>query len=152
MFEQHKKADLVKRILASFIDSIVPFVLAIIPVIGALVGAAYLLTKDAIMVMITKDAQWKNRSIGKKIMNLEVVSETGADIDIKASVMRNWPLAIGTIIMIVPVIGWIIGPIVAAILGVIECVLVLTNDKGRRLGDKVGKTMVVESVVAEVKA
>lgn len=147
--ENHNKADLTKRFIAAVIDGIISSIVAVIPVIGAIVGAAYTLTKDAIMFQVTKDAQWKNRSIGKKLMGLEVVSASGADIDLAASCMRNWPLAIGTIIMIVPIIGWIIGGLVAFVLGILELLLVLSDAKGRRLGDKVGNTMVVESVTSQ---
>lgn len=147
--ENQKKADLTKRFIAALIDGIITSIVAVIPVIGAIIGAAYTLTKDAIMFQVTKDAQWKNRSIGKKLMGLEVISSSGADIDLQASCMRNWPLAIGTVIMIVPIIGWIIGGLVAFGLGILELILVLTDAKGRRLGDKVGNTMVVESATAQ---
>ena len=150
--ENQKKADLTKRFIAALIDGIISSIVAVIPVIGAIIGAAYTLTKDAIMFQVTKDAQWKNRSIGKKLMGLEVISADGTDIDLKASCMRNWPLAIGTIIMIVPVLGWIIGGLVAFVLGILELVLVLTDAKGRRLGDKVGNTMVVDAATTQATA
>ncbi|KAF0196598.1 MAG: RDD domain containing protein [Bacillota bacterium] len=147
--QNQKKAELTKRLIAALIDGIISSIIAVIPVIGAIIGAAYTLTKDGIMFQVTKDAQWKNRSIGKKLLGLEVVTASGAEIDIVASCMRNWPLAIGIIIMIVPIIGWVIGGLLAFVLGMIELVLVLIDPKGRRLGDKTARTMVVESATAQ---
>lgn len=144
----NQKPDLVKRILAALVDGVIASVVALVPVIGALVGAAYMLTRDALMFEVTKQEEWKNRSLGKKLFNLEVVSEVGGDINFATSVKRNVPLAIGTLIMIIPVLGWVIGPIIALVAGIIEIVLVLGDAKGKRMGDRWASTRVVESAAA----
>lgn len=142
---QYKKADLFKRFIALLIDNIIASLLIYIPVLGALVSTVYLLTKDAIAFEITKKPDFKNRSVGKKIMGLEVVSFDGADIDWTISVKRNLPLAIGSAFAIVPIIGWVLGGIIGCIMVIVEAVLVITDDKGRRLGDRWANTQVVES-------
>lgn len=141
------KADLVKRVLAALVDGLAASVVSLIPVIGALVGTAYTLTKDAIVFELTKQNEWKNRSLGKRLLNLEVSPDDGDIVDLMTSVKRNIPLAIGTLIMIIPVVGWVVGPIIAFVVSIIEIVLVITDGKGRRLGDRWAGTQVVDAVV-----
>ncbi|MBS3942696.1 MAG: RDD family protein [Dethiobacter sp.] len=141
------KADLVRRFVAALIDGVIAAILSsVIPFIGYLLGAAYTLTKEAIVFELLKNDNFKNKSIGKKLMNLEVILEEGeGSIGWMVSIRRNIPLAIGTVIMVIPVIGWLAGAIVGSILGIIEVVLVLTQPDGRRLGDKIGHTRVIDS-------
>jgi uncharacterized RDD family membrane protein YckC len=133
------KADLGKRIIAAVIDGVLAGVVTVIPVVGALVGAAYLLVRDGLEFDFMKQ-----RSIGKQVMKLRPVRLDGGPMDIVTSVKRNLPFAIGPVIMIIPILGWIIGPVIAMIIGVIEVVLVLTDAEGRRLGDKFADTKVIE--------
>ena len=151
-----EKADLGKRVVAGLIDGLIGGVLSVvIPFlgIGYLIGGAYILTKDAIMVELLKDPAWKGRSVGKKIMHLKVVGPGGSDIDMALSAKRNWPLALGQllsfILALIPLrsMAWstwsLIGS-VSSIIGIIEIVLVLTDPQGRRLGDKLANTRVIE--------
>jgi uncharacterized RDD family membrane protein YckC len=151
-----EKADLGKRVVAGLIDGLIGGVLSVvIPFlgIGYLIGGAYILTKDAIMVELLKDPAWKGRSIGKKVMHLKVVGPGGSDIDMALSAKRNWPLALGQllsfILALIPLrsMAWstwsLIGS-VSSIIGIIEIVLVLTDPQGRRLGDKLANTRVIE--------
>lgn len=133
------KADLGKRFIAALIDGVLASVVVFVPVIGALIGAAYMLVRDGLEFDFMK-----NRSIGKHVMKLRPVRLDGGPVDITTSIKRNIPFAIGPAIMIIPIIGWIIGPIVAMAIGVIEIVLVLTDSEGRRLGDKFADTKVIE--------
>ncbi len=140
------KADLMKRLVAAVIDGAISYIPSFIPFIGALIGSAYMLTKDAVVYELTQNEDFRNRSIGKKVMGLQVeVLGPETDVDWVISIKRNIPLAIGSVIMIIPVIGWIIGGILAIILGIIELVLVLTDESGRRLGDKFAETQVIET-------
>lgn len=140
----YPKADLVKRFVAALIDGLIGSVPAyIIPILGGLVGAVYTLTKDALVFELTKDAQWKSRSIGKKLMGLQVVNLGGGDVDMTVSVKRNITLAIGSMIAIVPVLGWVVGGVVGGVLALIEILLVLADANGRRLGDKFANTQVI---------
>jgi uncharacterized RDD family membrane protein YckC len=141
----NQKADVFPRILAFMVDGLIAWLPFFIPVIGGVFGSLYLLFKDGIMYQITKEEEWKNRSIGKKILNLEIETLDGEVIDLVVSAKRNLPLTIGNFIAIVPVIGWIIGPTVALILAVVELIVFLTNDDHRRLGDLWANTKVVKA-------
>lgn len=136
------KADPVSRALAALVDGAIACIPLMIPLLGALVSAAYMLTKDTVVYEITKDPAWKNRSIGKRLFHLEVVSEESPEVDWATSIRRNLPLAIGSIIAIVPIIGWVIGLIVSIPLFFLEVVLVLSDPLGRRLGDRFARTTV----------
>lgn len=149
---EYAKPDLGKRIIAVVIDSLLATAVGLIPVIGSIIGLVYMLTRDSILFEITKDDQWKNRSVGKRMMNLEVVTTDGNDIDIMTSVKRNVTLSIGSLFSIIPIIGWLIGAFLGFIIGVIELILVLTNEKGHRIGDKIGKTQVVASDQVDIAA
>jgi uncharacterized RDD family membrane protein YckC len=133
------KADLVKRFIAALIDSVLASVVALIPVVGGIVGAAYILVKDGLDIEFMD-----KRSIGKKLMKLRPVRLDGGNMDITTSLQRNWPLAIGSILSIIPFLGWIAAIIIAPIIAIIELVLVLTDPEGRRLGDKLAGTKVIE--------
>ncbi len=140
---EHEKADLVKRVLAALIDGAIAWVFAFIPVLGGLIGLAYLLLKDAVMYQVTKDAQWMNKSVGKKIMQIKVVTEDETVVDWAISAKRNIPISIGNLFSIIPVLGILIGFPIALVVGVIELVLILTDPAARRLGDRWAGTQVV---------
>lgn len=78
-------------------------------------------------------------------MGIEVVSMEGKDVNWEISIRRNLSLALGSTCTIVPVIGWIVGAILGIIVAVVEVVLVLTDNNGRRLGDRLANTQVVYS-------
>lgn len=133
------KADLTKRLIAALIDNVLASLVGFIPVVGGIVGAAYILLKDGL------DLEFMDkRSIGKKLMKLRPVRLDGGSMDITTSLQRNWPLAIGSVLSIIPILGWIIAVPVALVIGIIELVLVLTDPEGRRLGDKLADTKVIE--------
>ncbi len=171
------KASLGKRFLASLIDGVAVFIVSIIPVIGALIGIAYMLTRDSIVFMLTKDESFRNRSLGKKLIGIRVVRLSGDDdVDIMTSVKRNFTLVIGAVVafiissmtagvtlglgglldqgMVDPVaVGMtavaglailVLVWLISVIPGAIECLLVLMDGKGRRLGDRFAGTQVVE--------
>ena len=126
--------------------------------IGSLIGGAYILLKDAIIFELSKDSAWKNRSIGKKIMNLEVVGPGGQDMDIRLSAMRNWPLAIGQLVSFIislvsypwlALSSWSLLAAVTTVIGIIEIVLVITDPEGRRLGDRLADTR-VRQIASEI--
>ncbi len=137
----YKKADVVKRFVAYLIDAILASVVSLIPVVGGLVAGTYMLLRDGLDFT-------QNRSIGKMAVNLKpIVVETGANCDLQTSAKRNWPFAIGYLLVAIPVIGWIVSILIwipLLIYVVIEAVLVFTDDKGLRLGDKMAGTQVIE--------
>lgn len=137
-----QKAELFPRFLAALIDGVVASVFSVVPVVGGLVGSLYLLCKDGVMYQLTKQDDWRNRSIGKKLLNLQVTRIDGGDVDMAVSAKRNAPLALGGLIAVVPVAGWVVGSIVGFTFGVLEALLVLTDAEGRRLGDRWANTQV----------
>lgn len=139
------KADLTKRFVAVLIDGVIASLIGLIPVIGGLAGAAYILLRDGF------DFEFMDsRSLGKKLMKLRPVRLDGEKMDLTVSAQRNWPLVFGSLVQVllfIPVIGWLLIPIVgiiALVLVVLELVLVLTNPEGRRWGDKLAGTKVIE--------
>lgn len=138
---EYKKADLFKRFVAYLIDAILASVISLIPVVGGLVAGTYMLLRDGFDFM-------QNRSIGKMAVNLKpIIIETGSNCDIQTSAKRNWPFAIGHFLVAIPIIGWIFAILIwipLIIYVVIEAVLVFTDDKGLRLGDKMAGTQVIE--------
>mgnify|MGYP006287115545 CR=1 FL=1 len=139
-----KKAEVFSRILAFSVDVLIAWLPFFIPVIGGVFGSLYLLFRDGIMYQITKKEEWKNKSIGKKLLNIEIEKLDGEFVDLVSSAKRNLPLTLGNFIAIVPIIGWVIGPILALILAVVELVVFLTNDEHRRLGDLWAKTRFIK--------
>lgn len=140
------RADLFRRLVAALLDGLVAAALNLaIPILGGLPGAAYLLFKDAIPYQITRNRIYANQSIGKRAAGLEVLVLSGADpvVGWGLSALRNWPLAIGTILTVAPLGGWFLGPVLSFLLGLLETVLIVFDPDGRRLGDRTAETQVV---------
>ena len=100
------KPDTVARFLAFLIDAVAVAAVGLVPVIGGLVGIAYVLTRDGLAFDFMD-----GRSIGKKLMKLRPVRLDGQPMDLNTSVMRNWPLSLGSlaqVLIFIPVIGWIL--------------------------------------------
>lgn len=145
-----KKADPTKRIIATLIDSILAGIVSAIPVIGGIVGAAYMLLRDALPIQALEF-----KSVGKKLMGLSVVVEANpsAKIDYATSAKRNWMWAIGPVISIpahIPFLGLLLIPlyfilgIALLILGITELMKIFNDPKGKRMGDTMAGTMVIE--------
>jgi uncharacterized RDD family membrane protein YckC len=138
------KADLSKRFIAGIIDAVIAFAIGLIPFIGGLIGAAYWLVRDG-MDLDFMD----HRSVGKKLVKLRPVTLDGSPMDIMVSVKRNWMFALGGIgqLLIFTIVGILLAiPLffVMLLLVIVEVVLVLTDAQGRRLGDKIANTIVIE--------
>jgi uncharacterized RDD family membrane protein YckC len=140
------KADLMKRFLAALIDGVLAGIVSLVPAVGGLVAAAYLLFRDGF------DLEFMDRrSLGKKVMKLRPVLLDGQPMDLVASAKRNWMFALGGITALlayIPILGWLLMvpvALVALVLGIIEIVLVVTDAQGRRVGDKIAGSQVVEA-------
>jgi uncharacterized RDD family membrane protein YckC len=139
-----QKADSGKRILAAIIDGLLTFVVGFVPFVGGLVGAAYWLVRDGLELDFMD-----GRSIGKKVMKLRPVTLDGTPMDIMTSVKRNWMFALGGVaqILVYTIIGIFLAiplALIAFLLFVLEFILMLTDAEGRRMGDKIANTMVIE--------
>lgn len=136
------KAPIGKRVVAYIIDVVIIFVLAFainiaVAILGfvlgyvsnALSGLSMLLMFPAMLVpfgyMLFRDGLGSGRSMGKKFMKLKVVKETGAKCSYVDSLLRN-------VVALVPVVG------------IIELIIPFIDEEGKRFGDKIAKTQVVE--------
>ena len=138
--QELSKADIGKRAVAAVIDVVISYIVGLIPVIGWLIGAAYMALRDGLTF-----EPFVCQSLGKKLLNLRaVVVETGKNCDYGLSIKRNLPFIIPMIFMVIPVVGWIIGAVLWIIALIIEIVLVITDENGERLGDKIAGTRVIE--------
>ncbi|MCS7181817.1 MAG: RDD family protein [Thermoanaerobaculum sp.] len=139
------KADLGKRLIAALIDGILAAGVSLIPFVGGILGGLYILLRDGLELEFMD-----RRSIGKKLMKLRPVRLNGQAMDPITSVKRNLPLcvgAVGSIFWVIPILGWIVAVlfgVIGLVIAMVELVLVLTDPEGRRMGDKLGETKVVE--------
>ena len=134
MSEELRRAGLLLRIAAKVLDFIlIAAVIEIIPRAGFFAGLAYLLLGDAL---------FDGRSLGKRLVRLQVISsESRQPCSFRDSILRNSTFGLGYLLSLIPWIGWIFIAIVAA--G--EFVFALGSREGRRLGDELAKTTVIEN-------
>ena len=141
------KADPVKRIIAFVIDAVASMIVGLIPFVGGIIGALYMLLRDALPIEALE-----YKSIGKKLLKLSVVNieDPTSKIDYAASAKRNWMFALGPMMMFflfIPILGWIIDILIGIavfILVIIEIIKIFSDEKGVRLGDNMAGTMVIE--------
>lgn len=139
------KADLGKRLIAAIIDGILAAGVSFIPVIGGIIGGLYMLLRDGLELDFMD-----RRSIGKKLTMLRPVRLDGQPMDPVTSAKRNLPLAVGavgSIFLVIPILGWLVAVLFAVVglaIAIVEMVLVLTDPEGRRMGDKLAGTKVIE--------
>lgn len=138
------KPDHLTRLLAALIDGLVAFVLSLVPYLGWLMAGAYMVSRDGLEFGFIQ-----HRSVGKHVMKLRVDRMDGRPMDVEASARRNWMWGIGYLIdplWAIPLLGWILVPAVALVslaVGLYEVYNVLTDDEGRRWGDRLAATKVV---------
>lgn len=142
-----KKADPVKRVIAFIIDVIASMIIGLIPVVGGIIGALYMLFRDALPIDVLD-----KKSIGNKLLNLSVIKieDQTPLIDYATSAKRNWMFSLGPVMLFfiyIPFLGWLIDIVLAIalfVLIVIELLKIFLDEKGIRLGDKWAGTMVIE--------
>ena len=131
-----KKAEIGPRIGALIIDALISIPLALITMIpfvgliGGLVAIAYWLCRDLV-----------RPSLGKKALGLDVVGLNGERPTDQQLILRNIPLAIPSLISMVPFVGIIGGPFIGTLVLVVELVLLISQ--GQRFGDQLAKTQVI---------
>ncbi len=139
-----KSAGVFRRIIAAVIDSLIGSLFFFVPILGGLFGVFYILFKDAIMYRLTGYPEWQNKSIGKHLLGLKIICQEGKFVDLKTSAHRNAILIPGRVIGIIPLVGWLIGPIVGGLFKLIELLILTSDPQGIRLGDRLAATKVVE--------
>jgi uncharacterized RDD family membrane protein YckC len=134
------RADAGKRIAAAFIDGVPAYVISFIPFIGGLLAAAYLALRDALPL-----GSQGGQSLGKRLFQLQAVRmPDGVPCDYATSLLRNLPFVVPALLMIRPGIGWIFGSVVWAAVFVVEALLVIADENGARIGDRLAKTAVID--------
>ncbi|MDF1535500.1 MAG: RDD family protein [bacterium] len=132
------KASVLKRIMARLVDGLVAWALALVmPPVGILAGLLYLAAADGVQ---------KGQSLGKMVFGLEVMTREGELCDLKGSIYRNIPFVLALLFAAVPLLGWILLVIAGIPILLIELWLVIVDDHGNRLGDRIAGTTVVERV------
>ncbi len=72
----------------------------------------------------------KGQTVGKMVMKLQVLGPNGGHPTVEQSIRRNIIYA-ANLVSIVPILGWIVGPI-AALVGVVMIAVGINNDPVRR--------------------
>lgn len=135
-------ANLQSRLFAKFTDLLVVILLGLVLQggVGALVGFFYSLVADGLPFR-----RFQGQSIGKKLLRIRVVSQGEGMAGLKASVIRNIPVGLVTLLMVVPFWGWILSFLVGIPLGLIELSLIARAKERQRLGDVMAETLVVRA-------
>ncbi|MGA6828190.1 RDD family protein [Nitrospira sp. NS4] len=130
----YPKAHVLNRFIAKLIDLfIVVAADEVAPPVGFLSALAYILIADGFA---------GGRSIGKRLVGLQTVRlDFRESAGFRESIIRNLPCAAAQVLFAVPYIGWI-GSV--AIL-TFEGLLIVGNEQGRRLGDEVARTQVLDA-------
>jgi uncharacterized RDD family membrane protein YckC len=141
-FDEQVRIRLIQRVVSKFIDLGLFFLLGILlpyP-FGPLLGFLYSLLGDGI-----RYKGFQGQSLGKKIIRLQVRRKSdGKPANFQDSALRNAPVGVATFFALLPFLGWIILVLVGVPLMVLEVYLMISDEKGRRLGDVMGDTEVVD--------
>lgn len=92
----------------------------------ALLGIAY-------FVFLQGSSGW---TVGKRLVGIRVVNESGAVCGIPKAFVRYLPLLVPALI---PGAGWLLGGLIA----IVEFILILSHKRHQRMGDLMAKTFVV---------
>ncbi|MFQ5587237.1 MAG: RDD family protein [Nitrospiria bacterium] len=132
------KANTLNRFIAKFLDLLIISAIGQIPLkVSFLAALSYLLISDGLA---------GGRSLGKQIIGLQVISaETGDAISFKESIIRNMTLALAFFFTQIPYVGWLLAVLVLGF----ESLLLIGNPRGRRVGDELAKTQILDYTVFE---
>ncbi len=135
--EDPQVADLVYRVLARAIDSVVfTMFCGVVYPAGIFAGLLYLLIADGLM---------EGRSLGKRIIRLRVVSDIdGSPIGFRRAMIRNSPFVLVSFFAVIPIIGWILLFTVGMLILGAELYFAITDTRGQRIGDILAGTLVVD--------
>jgi uncharacterized RDD family membrane protein YckC len=131
--EVYPKAQVLNRGIAKLIDLLIVAAAGqmFMPV-GFLGGLAYILIADGFA---------GGRSIGKRLIGLQTVRPDRREAaGFRESIIRNLPFAVAQVAFAIPYVGWLVSAGIIAF----EAVLIIGNEQGRRLGDEVAGTQVLD--------
>ena len=125
----YPKAQVLNRFIAKLIDLlIVAAADKLVPPVGFLAGVA--------------DGFAGGRSIGKRLIGLQtILPRTHEAAGFKESIVRNLPFGLAYLMFEIPYMGWVVS---MAMLSV-EGLLIIGNGHGRRLGDEIARTQVLDA-------
>lgn len=128
------KAHVLNRFIAKLIDLFIVVAAGeIAPPVGFLSGLAYILIADGFA---------GGKSIGKRLVGLHTIRVDGREsAGFQESIIRNLPLGGAQLAYAVPYIGWLASLAILAF----ESFLIIGNEQGRRLGDEVARTQVLDA-------
>lgn len=130
---------LIPVIVLGAIFGLIPFLnIILVPLIGLLVIPAV-----AVTYHLLRDSLINGRSAGKHLLKMRVMSKDGSPAPMKARVLRNILFALPLVFMILPIIGHLIGGLLAFAVMVTEVIVLLST--GERVGDKIANTVVVRA-------
>lgn len=135
----YPKANVLHRLIAKFIDVlIVALLYEFSSRIGFIAGMMYLLIADGF---------FQGKSIGKWLIGLQThVPARRSVCTFRESIIRNFPLAVGYFLFLIPYLGWLFTVAILAF----ECLLMVGNGQGMRIGDEMAGTQVLEQEVLDV--
>jgi len=142
--QQGLKANTLNRIIGRCIDLLIAIAFfEIVGKTGYFAGLLYLLIADGFS---------GGRSVGKWLIGLKVIIiKTGGPCRYKESIIRNIPIVVGYIffglLKNIPLIGWLLGGAVFGIILGIEALIMIGSQEGRRFGDEIAGTRVIEHVL-----
>ncbi len=130
----YPKAHVLNRFIAKLIDLFIVIAAGeITSPVGFLCGLTYILIADGFP---------GGKSIGKRLVGLQTVRMDGRDaVGFRESIIRNLPLGGAQVAFAIPWVGWLVS---AAILA-FEGFLIIGNEQGRRFGDEVARTQVLDA-------
>jgi hypothetical protein len=133
------KASALNRFIAKFIDLlIVAGLYEITSRIGFIAGMMYLLIADGFP---------QGKSLGKWLIGLQTfVPATRSVCTFRESIIRNFPLAVGYFLFLIPYVGWLLTGAIFAF----EGLLIIGNGLGLRIGDELAGTQVLEREALDV--
>jgi uncharacterized RDD family membrane protein YckC len=130
----YPKAHVLNRFIAKLIDLFIVVAAGeIAPPVGFLSGLTYILIADGFA---------GGKSIGKRLVGLQTVRVDGLEAaGFRESIIRNLPLGGAQVAYAIPYIGWLASLAILAF----ESFLIIGNEQGRRLGDEVARTHVLDA-------
>ncbi len=133
-----QRADFASRSVAAFVDVLIVIALHRLPdIIGFLAAIGYILLRDGL---------FDGRSVGKKLVGLRVAGEVRVPgvPAFRDSLIRNITFAAAYLAFQIPYAGWLLCPAAAGV----ELLAAAGDDRGMRIGDLLGRTMVVRDPAA----
>ena len=127
-----------RRILARVVDLLVAWALALFkPPFGIILGLGYLSVADGVQ---------RGQSLGKMVFGLVVRRGDGGFCDVRSSVSRNLPFILVFLFAALGLPGMILLVLAGLPLLLVELWLIVVDENGERLGDRLAETRVTEAL------